>query len=184
VLLTVFNFVLISTTSIDGSEPWWNYPGLELWKFLNLIVFIVVAAYFLRRRIREALLSRGEVIKRELARAREERDLALAKLTEVEARLSNLDHDVAKVNDKAQAEADAEQQRIRTATGEEIAKIREQAKREIESAGKAARHELRRFAAQESVRLAEAILEREIGAEDDARLTSLSVQELGRRTGV
>lgn len=183
-LLTVFNFVLISTISIDGSEPWWNYPGLELWKFFNLIVFLALGLYFLRWRIREALKSRGEVIKRELANAREERDLALAKLTEVEARIANLDQDVAKVKDRAQAEAEAERQRIRTATGEEIAKIREQAKREIESAGKAARHELRRFAAEESVRLAEAILEREIGAEDDARLTSLSVQELGRRTGV
>lgn len=183
-LLTVFNFVLFSAISIDGAEPWWNYPGLELWKFLNLFIFLGLALYFLRRRIREALLSRGEVIKRELATAREERDLALAKLTEVEERFANLDDEVAKVKEKSQAEAEAERQRIRTATTEEIAKIREQAKREIESAGKAARHDLRRFAAQESVRLAEAILEREIGAEDDSRLTSLSVQELGRRTGV
>ena len=98
-------------------------------------------------------------------------------------RFAKLDAEVAKVKQKALGEAEAETERIRAATAEEIAKIRQQAKREIESAGKAARHELRRFAAQESVRLAEAILEREIGAEDDARLTSLSVQELGRRTG-
>ena len=41
-----------------------------------------------------------------------------------------------------------------------------QAAREIESAGKAARHELRKFAAEESVRLAEEILEKEIRPED------------------
>jgi F0F1-type ATP synthase membrane subunit b/b' len=58
--------------------------------------------------------------------------------------------------------------------------VRDQDKREIESAGKVARHELRRFAAEESVRLAEEILEREIRPEDDARLTSLTVNELGR----
>jgi F0F1-type ATP synthase membrane subunit b/b' len=118
-----------------------------------------------------------------LARARAERDQALAKLTEVESRFAKLDAEVAKVKEKARGEAEAETERIRLATDEEMAKIRQQAKREIESAGKAARHELRRFAAQESVRLAEEILEREIGAEDDARLTSLSVQELGGRTG-
>jgi F-type H+-transporting ATPase subunit b len=182
VLLTVFKVVLISTISVEGSESWWNYPGLELWKFLNLFVFIMVGVYFLGPRMREALKSRGEVIKRELTKAREERDLALAKLAEVEARFANLDQEVARIKDKAEAEAEAERQRIRTATTEEIAKLREQAKREIEIAGKAARHELRRFAAQESVRLAEAILEKEIRAEDDVRLTSLSVQELGRRT--
>ena len=156
---------------------------MELWKFVNLLVFIVLALYLHRRfgrPIREALRSRGEGIKRELLRARAERDQALAKLAEVESRFASLDAEVATVRERARAEADAEQQRIRAATEEEIAKTREQAKREIENAGKAARHELRRFAAETSVRLAEEILEREIGPEDDARLTKLSVQELGR----
>jgi len=169
--------------SLDASNAWWNYPGLELWKFVNLLVFIILALYLHRRfgrPVREALRSRGDGIKRELLRAREERDQALAKLAEVESRFASLDAEVATVRERARAEADAEKQRITAATEEEIAKSREQAKREIENAGKAARHELRRFAAATSVRLAEEILEREIGPEDDARLTSLSVQELGR----
>jgi F0F1-type ATP synthase membrane subunit b/b' len=168
---------------LDASNPWWNYPGLELWKFVNLLIFIVLALYLHRRfgrPIREALRSRGEGIKRELLRAREERDQALAKLAEVEARFASLDAEVTTVRERARAEADAEKQRIAAATEEEIAKNREQARREIENAGKVARHELRRFAAETSVRLAEEILEREIGPEDDVRLTSLSVQELGR----
>lgn len=167
----------------DWLDPWVNYPGLELWKFANLLVFIVCALYLHRRfgrPIREALRSRSEGIKRELERAREERDQALAKLAEVEVRFANLDGEVATVNEKAKIEAEAEKQRINSATEAEIAKIREQAKREIESAGKAARHELRRFAAQESVRLAEEMLEREMGPDDDARLTHLNLQELGR----
>lgn len=185
-LLFIFTLYQFGAIDIDGSIPWWNYPGLELWKFFNLLVLICAGLYLHRRfgrPIREALRSRGEGIKRELVRARAERDQALAKLTEVELHFAKLDAEVAKVKEKARREAEAETERIRSATDEEIAKIRQQAKREIESAGKAARHDLRRFAAQESIRLAEAILEREIGAEDDARLTSLSVQELGRRTG-
>ena len=162
--------------------PWWNYPGLELWKFVNLFVFIA-AGLFLHRRfghpMREALRSRSESIKRELLRAREERDLALAKLAEVEARFQNLDAEVNAVNERARREADAEKERIRLATETEISKMREQSKREIESAGKAARMELRKFAAQESVRLAEQILEKELGPEDDTRLTSRNVKELG-----
>jgi len=169
------------TSEVKG-VPWWNYPGLELWKFVNLFVFIA-AALFLHHRfgqpIREALRSRSESIKRELLRAREERDLALAKLAEVEARFQNLDAEVDAVNERARREADAEKERIRLATETEISKMREQSKREIDSAGKAARMELRKFAAQESVRLAEKILEKELGPEDDARLTSLNVKELG-----
>jgi F0F1-type ATP synthase membrane subunit b/b' len=167
----------------DAGIPWWNYPGLELWKFVNLALFIACGFYLHRRfgrPIREALRARSEGIKRELLRAQEERDEALAKLAEIEARFEKLDGEVASVQERARAEADAEKIRLEAATENEIAKMREQATREIESAGKAARHELRRFAAEESVRLAEEILEREIRPEDDARLTSLTVNELGR----
>ena len=167
-----------------GLTPWWaDYPGLELWKFFNLFLFIVVA-FLLHRRfgrpIREALRSRGESIKRDLENARAERDRALARLAEVEARFGSLDAEISVIKEKAQLEAEAETARLQAATDVEITKIREQAKREIESAGQAARHELRRFAAQESVRRAQQILEREIRPEDDARLMSLNVEELGR----
>ena len=113
-------------------------------------------------------------------RAQEERDRALAKLAKVEARFANLDAEIARIREKAGLEAEAEKQRIAAATEAEIAKARELAKREIESAGKTARHELRKFAAAESVRLAEELLKREIRPEDDVRLTTLNVQELGR----
>lgn len=167
----------------DWLNLWVNYPGLEAWKFANLAIFIICAWYLHRRfgrPIREALRSRGEGIKRELIRAREEKEQALAKLAELETRFADLDAEVAAIKQRVKSEADAERERINVATEQEVSKIREQAKREIESAGKAARHELRKFAALESVRLAEGILRTEIGPDDDARLTSQSVQELGR----
>ena len=70
-------------------------------------------------------------------------------------------------------------ERIAKSTETEIAKLSEQAQREIESAGKAAKHELRRYAAETSVQLAEEILRREMKPEDDARLIQRNVQELG-----
>ncbi|HAF21926.1 MAG TPA: hypothetical protein DCK93_03265 [Blastocatellia bacterium] len=174
---------LSQIVAFEAENPWWNYPGLELWKFVNLLVFVAAALYLHRRfgrPIREALRARSEAIKRELLRAREERDAALGKLAEVEERFARLDAEVGALKEKAKAEAEEEKKRIRAATEDEIAKLREQAKREIDSAGKTARVELRRFAAQESVRLAEDILEREIGPEDDARLTVRNVEEFGR----
>lgn len=167
----------------DWLDTWVNYPGIELWKFANLLVFIICALLLHRRfgrPVREALRARGEGIKRELLKAQKERDQALAKLSEVESRFASLDVEVAKVQSKARSEAEAEKQRMAEAAKSEIAKIREQAKRDIEIAGKAARQDLRRFAARESVRLAEEILEREVSADDDTRLTGLNVQELGR----
>jgi F-type H+-transporting ATPase subunit b len=178
VLLNTFDLVLLP----EWLEPWLDYPGLELWKFVNLLIFIVCALYLHRRfgrPIREALRSRGETIRRELETARQERDQALAKLAEAETIFANLEGELARIREKASVESQAEKRRMDLATDQEVAKIRDQAKREIESAGKIARHELRKFAAAESVKLAEEILKREMRAEDDARLTQLNVQQLG-----
>ena len=45
---------------------WFNYPGLELWKFLNLAIFTAAAIFVLRKKINEALLARREAIQQEL----------------------------------------------------------------------------------------------------------------------
>jgi F-type H+-transporting ATPase subunit b len=167
----------------DGGPPWWNYPGLELWKFVNLLLFILCGFYLHRRfgrPIKEGLRARSEAIKRELKRAEEERDQALAKLSEVESRFASLDGEVSKVKERSAGEIEAERERIRSTTEGELARMRDQAKREIESTGKTVRHELRQFAAQESVRMAEEILKKEIGPDEHARLTNRSIEELRR----
>ncbi len=171
---------LIFLSLEEGSSPWWNYPGLELWKFLNLFIFIIVAYFLLRRRVRTGFRDRMERIKAELDRAREERDQALAKLGSIETRFATLDDELSNIRNKAKAEAEAERERIQSTTEQEIVKLREQANRELERASKVARHELRRFAAQESVRIAEQILEKEIGSADDERLMNMNLEELRR----
>lgn len=162
-----------------GAAPWWNIPSFEVWRWVNLIIFVTLFVYILRRPVSEAMRARREGIRRDLMRAQEERNAALAKLEEVEARLARLDAEVASVREQSEREAAEERERIRKSTEEETRKLREQAQREIESAGKAARQQLREFAAEQSVRLAEEMIRRDIKPEDDARLVSLRVEELG-----
>jgi F0F1-type ATP synthase membrane subunit b/b' len=60
-----------------------------------------------------------------------------------------------------------------------MTKLKLQAQREIESASKAAVLELREFAAQQSVALAEESIRRDLRAEDDKRIIGLNVEQLG-----
>lgn len=161
------------------SPPWWNIPSFEAWRWLNLLIFVGLFIYILRKPVSQAMRARREGIRRDLMRAQEERNAALEKLTEVEARLAKLDAEVASVREQSEREAAEERERIKRSTEEEAEKLRAQAQREIESAGKAARQELREFAAEQSVRLAEEMIRRDIKPEDDARLVSLRVEELG-----
>jgi F-type H+-transporting ATPase subunit b len=162
-----------------GEAPWYNQPGWEVWKFFNLLLFIGVLVFLLRRPVGASLVARRDTIRRELMRAQEERRAALAKLEEVEARLARLDAEVETVRAQAKREAEAERESITRATAEETRRLREQAQREIESAGKVARQDLRRYAAEQSVRLAEDLIRRDIGAEDDTRLMNDYIGELG-----
>jgi F-type H+-transporting ATPase subunit b len=178
-MVSAFVSTLILFAGSEGEAPWWNQPGLEVWKFVNLFIFIAALVYILRRPLSEAFRARREGIRRDLMRAQEERNAALAKLEEVEARLSRLDSEVTNIRTQSAKEAAEERERIRLATEAEIEKLREQTRREIESAGKAARQDLREFAAEQSVRLAEEIIRRDMRAEDDARLINLEIEELG-----
>jgi F0F1-type ATP synthase membrane subunit b/b' len=170
-------FLMLSTDEIH----WWSYPGFELWKFINLAIFVAALIFILTRKVKlgEAFRTRREGIKRDLARAQQERDAALAKLKEVEKRLTRLDTEVSTIREQSVREAAEERERIAKSTEAEITKVSEQAQREIESAGKAAKHELRRYAAEQSVQLAEQMIRREMKPDDDARLITRNIDELG-----
>lgn len=171
--------IILALAVAEEGTPWWNYPGVEAWKFFNLLVFVLAAVYLLRRPLSDALKGRRERIREELRRAQQERDRALADLQEIETRLSRLDEEVANIRRHAEEEAVAERERLSRETATELAKLREASQREIESAGKAARQELREFAARQSLKLAEEAIKREIKAEDDTRLIGLGIEQLG-----
>src|SRR5215467_7192257 len=100
-------------------KDWFNYPGLEIWKFLNLAIFTAAAIYVLRRPISQALGSRREAIKLELVQAQEQKARAQAKLGEADSLLSRVDADVRAVREQSQQEAESERQRLLTATTRE-----------------------------------------------------------------
>jgi len=165
----------------EGFE-WMNYPGLELWKFLNLAIFTAAGIYVLRKPINQALLARREAIQQEIITAQQEREKALARVAEADSLLSRLDGDVRTVEEQAREEAKSERQRIAVSTEREMEKLKQQARREMETADKLARKELRRFLAEKSVQVARESIRTQMRPEDDAALIRESIGELRRTT--
>ena len=170
---------MIALAFLDWQD-WFNYPGLEIWKFLNLAIFVAAAIYILRRPISEALGARREAIQQELVQAQEQKARSVAKLAEADSLLSRLDADVRALQERARAEAESERQRVATATTSEIEKLRQQAEREIETADKVARKELRQFFAKRSVEFARETVRTRMRPEDDHHLIEESIGELRR----
>ena len=165
----------------EGIE-WYNYPGLELWKFINLAIFTAAGIYVLRKPINQALLARREAIQQELVRAQQEREQALARVAEADNLLGRLDNDVRTVQEQAREEATSEKQRIAASTEREIEKLKQQAQREMETADKLARKELRQFLAEKSVAMARDSIRAQMRPEDDTALIRENIGELRRTT--
>jgi F0F1-type ATP synthase membrane subunit b/b' len=187
----LFNFFLLTTEVGDtrGESGWGkflhfyneylNYPGFEAWRFFNLALFVAIMIYLLKKPLTEAFKAKRETIRAELIKAEEEKQAALAQLTATEAKLARLGAETQGIRQRAEAEAHAEKSRIQDQTEFEISKLREQANGEIERKSKLARLVLRRFTAEESIRLAEEKIRQQINTEKDAQLVRASIQSIG-----
>ena len=162
---------------------WANYPGLEAWKFFNLFVFIAVMAFFLRRKISDALAGRRDAIKQELVDAQQRKDRSLAQVAEADTFLNRLDADIQSVRQQSQQEAKSERERLAASTKNELEKLEQQARRETETANKVARKQLRQFFAKKSIDVARKTVTTQMKPEDDVSLIRESIGEL-RRTRV
>ena len=166
----------------EWMETYFNYPGLEAWKFLNLAIFSGAGIYVLRKPISQALSTRREAIQQELITAQQQREQAQTRLVEADNLLSHLADDVRTVETQAREEAKSERQRIASSTEREIEKLKQQAQREVETASKLSRKELRKFLAEKSVQMARESIRTQLRPEDDAALIRESIGELRRTT--
>lgn len=182
-LILMFAAGASNASGEGGFTHFWNtylnYPGFEAWRFVNLAIFVAVLVYFLRKPLSQAFKAKREAIRADLIRAEEERQAALARLTETEAKLARLDTEAASLREKAAMEADAEKRRILEQTEADTNKLRAQARQEIERLAQQTRFELRRFSAEESIRLAEEKIKAQMTEQADARLVKSNIQSIG-----
>ncbi len=115
----------------------------------------------------------------ELIQAEADKQAALAKLTETEAKLAGLEAEKKKVLVRAKDEASAEEKRIAEETEREVSKLRDQAENEISRSTTQAKLNLRRLSAEETVRLAEEMLKKSIGKSNDADIVKSGIKSLG-----
>jgi F0F1-type ATP synthase membrane subunit b/b' len=168
---------------IIALPEWLNYPGLELWKFADLAIFITAGIIVLRKPVANALSSRREAIRNEIAKAENERARAAEQLEEAQALLARVAADVEAAKTQAREEVTQERQRQQEAAEREIARLKVQAEREIELARKAARRSLEQFLAIRSLQVARQSVVSQLRPEDDDRFIRERLDELRRARG-
>lgn len=158
-----------------------NFPGFEAWRLLNLLIFISIMIYVLKKPLSGAFKAKREEIRADLIAAEKEKAAAKARLTEIEGKIAQLENEKAEIMANAKLEAEAEQARLVKQTDDDIARLQAQAASEIARLAAQRRKDLRRFSANESVRLAEQKLRTRIDQGVDMGLVRNSVSEIGGR---
>jgi F-type H+-transporting ATPase subunit b len=130
---------------------------LAYWVFLITNFAIVFGAIFWisKSRVPAAFRARTASIQKGLEEARKASEDANRRLSDVESRLQRLDSEIASMKAQAESDAHAEEERIRTTTEQDARKVVELAEQEIVAAGNTARRELKAYAAELAVAIAE-----------------------------
>jgi F-type H+-transporting ATPase subunit b len=144
---------------------------------LNFVIIAVAIVWMSRLHLPGIFRSRTQSIRSAMEEASKASEDANRRLAEIESRLSRLDSEIATMQSSAEQEAVAEEARMQAAMEEDRRKIVETAQQEIEAAAKAARRDLKVYAAD----LAVAMAQRQIRVDNltDQVLVRSFAEELG-----
>lgn len=133
--------------------PLWGLPTI-FWQLLNFGLVVVLFFLLLRGKLPAFFSGRAEGIRRELERAVREKDAALARLKEVELKMSNLRAEVEAIEKEATAAAEADRARLLAEAEASRERIRSEAVAEMQHRLAAAKRDLRAYAGELVERLA------------------------------
>jgi len=159
-------------TGLTLDQAYWVCIGF------NFAVVFILIAVMLRRKLPGYFTGRTAAIQKGIEEARKMSEDARRRLDEVEGRLARLDTDIAAMRSEAEENAKAEERRIEAASDEERRRIVSSAEQEISMAANAARRELKTYAAELAVDLAEKKIR--VGKDADEALVRDFTARLGK----
>jgi F-type H+-transporting ATPase subunit b len=151
------------------------------WKWANFAILAIGLGYLMSKNLPTFFKTRTASIQKGIAEAQQVKRDAEQRAAATDARVSALGADIEKFRTEAGVEMQREGERIQQETERQIAKLKEQAAQEIESAGKTARRELKTYAAQLALELAEQRIRGRLDPTTEAGLIDRFVGDLKRQ---
>jgi F-type H+-transporting ATPase subunit b len=122
---------------------------------INFGIVAVLIILAMKANLPAMFRGRTQEIQKGMEEARRSSEAARLKLQEIESRLSRMSAEIGEMQKHAEAEAKAEEERIRASIAEEKQKILDSAQHEVTQATGAARRDLQKYAVELAVAMAE-----------------------------
>jgi F0F1-type ATP synthase membrane subunit b/b' len=129
--------------------------GLEIWKWVNFLILAGGLGYLIGKNAGPFFAARSANIRKDMEESLRLRKEAEASVAEVDERLALLDKKIAALRAEGEQEFQRAAEKISRQIEADVAKVQAHALQEIESAGKVAHAELKRYSAELALRAAE-----------------------------
>ena len=170
---------LYAAGSNDASSPFIDF----FWKALNITVLIAIIYKFARKPVGSALKSTAQSAKQVVDDARSAEEKITSELSGMRFQISVLEKEAVEMVASAKKDAENEKARIIEEGRQELVRMKEQARFTLEQERRKAEDDLRNWIAEESVRLAEGKLKKEMNEKHQAKLVKDYMNQLKQSEG-
>ncbi len=147
-------------------------------QLLNFGALLFILIRFAGPAVNKALKARHEQLKTDLDEANRLRLAAEARFKVQEQRLANLELEIATMRDNIRKEAESEKARLIAAAEERARRIQQDTRFQLEQQVKEAEIRFKQEVAAAAVKIAENLLRKSVGSEDEQRLTQGFIKEM------
>ncbi len=155
----------------------------EGFKFVNTLIVLLILYKSAFVPLKNYLRDRREGIRNALAEAKAAREEAEKQLAEQRDKVADLEAELARVREQGRREREVMRERLEAEQESQAQRLLEQTRTTIELEASKARAELRGRAASLALGLAEEMLEKELGEEDQKRFVENYLTQMGERNG-
>lgn len=182
--LAALDLSVLRRLAEEGGEAhtWLGVP-FWIWQAVNLVLFVGLLVYLLKRPAAEFFAKRRAEVDEKLRRAEESRLRAERLARDVGEKLASIEAELAKIRESAAREAEAEKVALTEQAQVESQRLVARANAEIANRLSSARAELTAFAGDLAIEIAADVLKKSITPDDQKRLVNEGVAALAGKRG-
>ena len=170
---------LYATGGGDGGSPLMDF----VWKTLNVAVLVAIIYKFARKPVASALNSTAQSAKQVVDDARIAEEKITSELSGMRIQISALEKEAVEMVASAKKDAENEKTRIIEEGRQELVRMKEQARFTLEQERRKAEDVLRNWIAEESIRLAEGKLKKEMNEKYQSKMVKDYMNQLKQSEG-
>jgi len=179
IFISFWSTALYAAGGEDAGSPLLDFT----WKVVNIVVLAAIIYKFAKKPVAAALGLSAESAKKDLDEARNAEEKIVADLSDMRSQISGLEKEALEMVEAAKKDAEDAKARIVEEGKLEIQRMKQQASFALKQEQRKAEDDLRRWIAEESVKLAEGTLKKEMNQNEQKKLVKNFMEQLNQSEG-